>query len=273
MKVRRTIPLTALAAFTAACSQDGAATFNPNLGSATVATVNGKPVPESVVRTYVLATERRNLDDLDPEDRARVINDVIGLELLAQEAEKQGLTASRSLAAQIELQRMQLLARAMATDYAQKNPPSENDIRAIYEENLPRLAGQQFKARHILVQTKSDADVLIAELDRGADFVALAEAHADGPTGPNGGDLGWLTLDSLPPSFAAAIRAMPVGSHSKEPVQTEFGFHVILLEDTRQQEPPALEDIRGNLTDVAERKRLDDYSRTLREGAEVTFAR
>lgn len=268
MKILRTLPLAAVAALTTACSQERAP--NPNLGSATVATVNGKPIAESVVRTYVLATERRNLEDLNAADRERVINDVIGLELLAQEAEKQGLTASRSLAAQIELQRLQLVARAMATDYTQKNPPTERDIRAIYEENLPRLAGQQFKARHILVPTKADADLVIAELNQGTDFVALAETHADGPTGPNGGDLGWMTLDSLPPAFAAAIRTMTVGTYSKEPVQTEFGYHVILLEDTRQQEPPALEEIRGDLTDAAERKRMDDFIRMLREDAEIS---
>jgi peptidyl-prolyl cis-trans isomerase C len=272
MKTLKTLPLTALVTLTAACTQDGATSgYNPNLGSAIVATVNGKPIAESVVRTYVLATERRNLEDLNAEDRERVINDVIGLELLAQEAEKRGLTASRSLAAQIELQRLQMVARAMATDYTQRNPPSENDIRAIYDENLPRLAGQQFKARHILVPTRADADIVIAELNQGADFVALAEAHADGPTGPNGGDLGWLTLDSLPPSFANAVRGMAVGSYSAEPVQTEFGFHVILLEDTRQQEPPPLESIRGDLTEAAGRKRLDDYIKTLRDGAEVSF--
>jgi peptidyl-prolyl cis-trans isomerase C len=232
--------------------------------------VNGKPIAESVVRTYALVTERQNLDDLGPEDRERIINDVIGLELLAQEAEEAGLTDSRALAARIELQRLQLVANAMATDYTQKNPPSEADIRAIYEDNLPRLSGQQFKARHILEPTKADADLVIAELNQGADFIELAEARADGPTGPNGGDLGWLTLDSMPPSFAEAVGEMTVGSYSREPVQTEFGFHVILLEDMRRQEPPPLEALRNDLTEAAGRKRLDDYIKTLREGATVS---
>ena len=260
----------ALAILVAACAQEGAAPA-ANLGSAHVAIVNGEPIAESVVRTYVLATERQNLDDLSAEEKERVINDVIGLELLAQEAQNQGLTDSRALAAQIELQRLQLVARAMATDYSQKNPPSEAEIRAIYDENLPRLSGQQFKARHILVPTKAEADAVIAELNQGADFIALAEARADGPTGPNGGDLGWLTLDSMPPPFATGVRAMDVGSYSAQPVQTDFGFHVILLEDMRQQEPPALEDLRNDLTEAAGRKRLDDYIKTLREAATVSI--
>lgn len=269
MRISRILPLTAFATLAAACSQE-AAPPALDLGSARVAVVNGKPIAESVVRTYVLATERQNLEDLSVEDRERVIDDVIGLELLAQEAEKQGLTDSRALAAQIELQRLQLVARAMATEYSQGNPPSESDIQAVYDENLPRLTGQQFKARHILVETKAEADSVIAELSQGADFVALAEARADGPTGPNGGALDWFTLDSLPPSFAAAVQQMAVGSYSREPVQTDFGFHVILLEDMRQQEPPSLESLRDDLTAAAGRKRLDDYISALREGATVS---
>ena len=126
------------------------------------------------------------------------------------------------------------------------------------------------KARHILVTTKEEADSVIAQLREGADFVALAEQRADGPTGPNGGALDWFTLDSMPPPFAAAVAGMAVGSYSQQPVQTEFGFHVILLEDTRRQEPPALEDIRDELATAAERKRLDDYIKSLRESATVT---
>lgn len=267
MRVPLIVPL-ALVTLAAACSQEGNAPA-ANLGSAHVAIVNGKPIAESVVRTYVLATERQNLDELSAEDRERVVNDVIGLELLAQEAEKQGLTESRALAAQIELQRLQLVARAMAADYSQKNPPSEAEIRAVYDENLPRLSGQQFKARHILVPTETEAEMVITELNQGADFIELAEARADGPTGPNGGALDWFTLDSLPPPFAAAVQQMTVGSYSRQPVQTDFGFHVILLEDMRQEEPPELEALRDDLTAAAGRKRLDDYIKTLREGAAV----
>lgn len=270
MRISRILPLTALATLAIACSQEGAAPAL-DLGAASVAVVNGKPIAESVVRTYVLATERQNFEDLSGEDRERVINDVIGLELLAQEAERQGLTDSRALAAQIELQRMQLVARAMATEYSQKNPPSESDIRAVYDENLARLSGQQFKARHILVTTEAEANMVIAELNEGADFIALAETRADGPTGPNGGALDWFTLDSLPPPFAAAVQQMTVGSYSREPVQTDFGFHVILLEDMRQQEPPALETLRDDLTAAAGRKRLDDYIKGLRDGASVSL--
>lgn len=269
---RRVAPLIALLAVpVAGCSQEpesGAPAAN--LGASQVASVNGRPIAESVVRIYASATERRNFDELSPEERERLVNDVIGLELLAQQAEKEGLTESRALAAQIELQRLQLVGRSMAAEYLEKNPATEADIQAIYDENLSRLSGQQFKARHILVTSKEEADGVIAELRRGADFVALAEQRADGPTGPNGGALDWFTLDSMPPTFSSAVQAMAVGSYSAEPVQTEFGFHVILLEETRAQEPPALAEIRDELATAAGRKRLDDYIRSLRESATVT---
>lgn len=268
----KTARLTAALALVAACActREGPDATNETLGSARVALVNGRPVPESVVRIYALATERQNLDEMSAENRERVVNDVIGLELLAQQAEKEGLTSSRTLAAQIELQRLQTLARAMASDHIEKNPPTEAAIQAIYEENLPRLSGEQHKLRHILVSTKAEADSVIARLNQGADFIALAEERADGPTGPNGGALGWLTLDSMPPSFATAVRGMTIGSYSREPVQTESGYHVILLEDTQRQQPPALQDIRDDLAAAAERKQLDDYIKMLRESATVS---
>jgi peptidyl-prolyl cis-trans isomerase C len=254
---------------TSACSQENPGASS-NLGASRAAVVNGRPVSESVLRIYVLTTERKNLEDLSAEDRVRVLDDLIGLGLLAQQADKDGLTASRTLAAQLELQRLRTVANAMANDYIEKNPPTDAAIQAIYDENLPRLAGDQYKARHILVPTSAEAESVIAELRRGANFVTLAEARADGPTGPNGGALDWFTLDSMPPPFATAVRAMSVGSYSTTPVQTDFGFHVILLEETRKQEAPALADIRAELAEAAQRERLADYIKALRQGAKVT---
>jgi peptidyl-prolyl cis-trans isomerase C len=257
-----------------ACSQNAtpgaSGAGDAALGPTRVAMVNGQPIAESVLRVYALATERKNLEELSPEDRERLLNDLIGVELLSQQAEKDGLTNSRTLAAQLELQRLQFVARSMATSYLEDNPATESEIQQIYEENLPRLAGQQYKARHILVETQSEAEAVIAQLRAGGDFVALAQERADGPTGPNGGALDWFTADSMPLPFADAVRALSVGSYSTEPVQTEFGFHVVLLEDTRQQEPPALADMRADLASAVERKRLDDYLKALRDAATVS---
>jgi peptidyl-prolyl cis-trans isomerase C len=267
------LPALLLSITACACSQEGTPPNREALGAARVAVVNDEPVPESVLRIYALATERRNLDEMSPEERERMVNDVVGLVLLAQQAEKEGLTSSRTLAAQIELQRLQTVARAMASDYLEKNPPTDADLQTIYDENLPRLSGEQYKLRHILLTSKAEADIVIADLNRGSDFIELAQARADGPTGPNGGELGWMTLDSMPPSFAETVRAMTAGSYSTVPVESEAGYHVLFLEQTQRQQPPALEDIRTDLVSAAERKRLDDFIKMLRDAGTVTVAR
>jgi peptidyl-prolyl cis-trans isomerase C len=202
-------------------------------------------------------------------DRERVVNDVIGLVLLAQRAEKDGLTDSRTLAAQIELQRLQRSraqwrrSTSRTTADRCRNP---SDLRG----ERHRLSAEQYKLRHILVETKAEADRVIAQLNQGSDCRRARASVRPDRRARNDGDLGWLTADSMPPSFADAVRAMAAGSYSPAPVQTDAGFHVILLEETQRQQPPALEDLRADLSSAAERKRLDDYIKTLRESAMVT---
>jgi peptidyl-prolyl cis-trans isomerase C len=254
-----------------ACSKNQSAADGSALGPGRVATVNGKPIAESVLRVYALASARKNLDDLTAEERGKLLDDLIGVELLGQQAEKEGLAASRTVAAQLELQRLQLLGRTMATSYLDKNPATDADLQKVYEENLPRLSAQQYKARHILVDTKDEAESVITQLRDGKDFAALANERASGKTGPNGGDLGWFTADSMVPQVVAAVATMKVGSFSAEPVQTEYGYHVLILDDTRKGEPPTLDSLRKDLTNAVERKRLEDYIKTLRSGATVSL--
>jgi peptidyl-prolyl cis-trans isomerase C len=265
------VVVVALAVGPSACSQNTSSSGGTgDLGPTSGATVNGKPLPESVLRVYALATEGRNLEELAPEARERLIDDLVGVMLLSQQAEKDGLTRSRTVAAQVELQRLQMVARAQATDHLEKNPATEAEIQQIYEENLPRLSGEQYKTRHILVETEAEAASVIEQLRAGQDFVALAEARADGPTGPNGGSLDWLSTDSMPPEFAAAVRVMTPGSYTAAPVKTEYGFHVILLEETRKQEPPPLEQLRSELVGAVDRKRVEEYLKSLRDAATVS---
>lgn len=254
----------------AACTQNdqtrpGAA----ELGPTNVGTVNGRAIPESVFRVYALATLRKNADQLTPEERAALVDDLVGISVLVDQAQKEGLASSRSVAAQVELSRMQLVARAMANDYLAKNPVSDADLQKIYDENLPRLAPRQYKARHILLESEEEANAVLEQLRNGGDFVALATERADGPTGPNGGDLGWFTADSIVQPIANAIQTMEVGTYSAQPVRTEFGYHVLLLEDTREQEPPTLDSLRADLTSAAERQKIEDYINRLRQAADV----
>jgi len=261
----------AVALAMSACSQSDKAGGENALGPGKVATVNGKPIAESVLRVYALASGRKSFDDLSAEDRGKLLDELIGVEVLSQQAEKDGVAASRTVAAQLELQRLQLVARSMATSYLEKNPATDADLQKVYEENLPRLTQQQYKTRHILVDTKAEAEKVIAQLRAGKQFADLAKERAGGKTGPNGGDLPWFTAESMNPQIVAAVVPMKVGSFSQEPVQSDYGYHVLILDDSRKGEAPTMESLRKDLTSAVERKRLDDYIKTLRASAKVTL--
>jgi peptidyl-prolyl cis-trans isomerase C len=262
---------TALAA-AAGCAQDAAEVASPPdaLGPGQVATVDGKRIPESVFRLYALNAARRNADDLSVEERQRLIDDLVYLLVLANEAENRGIPSERAMAAELELIRWQTLARAMTLRYREENPATEAELRSLYEENLPRLTATQYKTRHILVETEELAAGLIDQLDAGGDFETLANEHSTEGDATSGGDLGWLTEESMGEPFAAAIRTMAAGAYAQTPVQTEYGWHVILLEETRDQQAPDLESLRAQLTDAVERQKLDGLLNQLREAAEVT---
>ncbi|MEO8466350.1 MAG: peptidyl-prolyl cis-trans isomerase [Gammaproteobacteria bacterium] len=254
-----------------ACSQNDKAAGEKALGPGKVATVNGAPIAESVLRVYALASGRKSFDDLSAEDRGKLLDDLIGVEVLSQQAEKDGVAASRTVAAQIELQRLQLVARAMATSYLEKNPATDADLQKVYDENLPRLTQQQYKTRHILVETKAEAEQVITQLRAGKQFSDLAKERASGKTGPNGGDLPWFTAESMNTQIVTAVAGMKVGAFSQEPVQSEYGYHVLILDDSRKGEAPTMESLRKDLTTAVDRKRVDDYIKTLRMGAKVTL--
>src|SRR3954469_5988739 len=203
------------------CTKPTASTGPDRLGPTQVATVNGKRVPESVFRLQTLATLRKNADDLNPDERKAALNDLVGLYLLADEGRAQGLLTERTIAAQFELARIQLEARAMATRFLEKNSATDAEMKVVYDQNLSRLGGQQqFKAKNILVNTKEEADVVIKQLQQGKKFADLAKERANGPTGPNGGDLGWFTADTMVQPLVEAARAMKTGTFSTEPIKS-----------------------------------------------------
>lgn len=146
---------------------------------------------------------------------------------------------------------------------------NEDALQKVYEENYMTAEAQtEYKAAHILVETEEEAKSLIEELDGGADFAALAKEKSTGPSGANGGDLGWFAGDMMVEPFSAAVAEMEAGSIS-EPVQTQFGWHVIKLEETRTKERPELEDVRAELEEVVRQQAIDAYMQKLSEGAEI----
>jgi peptidyl-prolyl cis-trans isomerase C len=235
-----------------------------------VATIDGAPVARSLFEFYANARLQKDAEDLTDDEFDSLLEELIQFQLLTTAADEQGVTEEPEVAAQLEMQRQQTLARLMATRHLTANPITDTELSDAYDENLPRLSGPQFKARHILVAEESESRAIIEELQGGADFQELARTRSTGPSGPNGGDLGWFAADTMVPPFADAVRAMEVGSFSSEPVQTRFGWHVILLEDSAEQQAPSLESVRADLTNAVEQGKIESYVNSLRDAAVIT---
>lgn len=257
-------------ACTAACAQESEDSASTDyLGPGEVAVIDGERIPQSVFRLFTLGILQTNADNLSPEQRTQVVDRLIYMELLAQEAERRGLDTERRVAAELELQRMQTLANHMADRYAVENPPSESELRDLYEQNLPRLRRTQYEARHILVDTEDLAAELIEEIEDGGDFAELAREHTTDTNGEEGGYLGWVSADELVDPFANALPDATPGKVLPNPVETEFGWHVILVEDVRENSAPGLDAVRRDVTVAAESAKLAAFVAALMESAEV----
>jgi peptidyl-prolyl cis-trans isomerase C len=253
----------------AAERDNGSQAADEALGTSRIATVNGNPVYESVFRLLSLNRLQKDADQLDPDQKEALADQLIQIQLLASAAEEKGLPKERKIAAEIELQRLQTLARSMAMRYVEENPPTETELRAAYEANLPKLAATQYKARHILVKTEVEASAIIKQLDGGADFAELAKEKSTGPTGPNGGDLGWFSADRMVKPFSEAVQSLKVGAYTEKPVETQFGWHVILLEDKKDQQAPGLDAVRQDMTNLVQQQKVQAYVESLRQKADV----
>ena len=243
---------------------------NP-FGDATVATIDGEPLYASIFDAYSNARLQKPAADLSDSEREGLLDEMIQYQLMAGAAVEAGLTEEQDIAIDMELQRLQGLSRVLVTRHLEDNPPSEQELQAAYEQNVEQLSGLQYKSRHILVDQESEAVEIIGELQGGADFAQLAMERSTGPSGPNGGDLGWFSPDTMVAPFADAVRSMEVGTFSQQPVQTRFGWHVILLEDSEDQQPPGLDAVRADITTLVEQQQIEALLESLREAAEITI--
>jgi peptidyl-prolyl cis-trans isomerase C len=177
------------------------------------------------------------------------------------------LGQSPQIKAQLELQERAILFNAFANDYLTKNAATEQEIFNIYEEQVALSPPKEFKARHILVDTQSAAMGLIEDLQDGADFAELAKEHSTGPSAPSGGDLGWFTAQSMVKPFSDAIALLEDGAFTASPVQTQFGWHVIMREDSRDSAPPPLESVHDVIKQRIEQQKFQDFLSDLRSQA------
>jgi peptidyl-prolyl cis-trans isomerase C len=244
------------------------ASFAGNLAFAeTIFTVNGIDVDSAVVDLYFENRLGQPGAAPTPEQRTALMSELRDIYLLSTQDIGSELAQEPRLAAQIQLQTQGAIAQAVAGDYLASVEVSEEEILAEYAEQAEMAPQLQFKARHILVATQGEAIDLIAELDGGADFEELAMEKSTGPSGPTGGDLGWFSPNQMVPPFSNAVAALEDGEYTSEPVQTQFGWHVILREESRDSEPPTLESVREVITQQVQQKKLQAYIASLREAA------
>ncbi len=259
----RAFGATALLVTMAACTQDGTGTQD----EAAADSADGTRIDAGVLNAYMETRLGKPSTEATPSELADMRDQLLDIYALTDTPRAKELAQTEKVKGQMELQRRGLLAQAVANDFLEQNPATEEEMRALYDEQTG-LAPQEFKARHILVETEEEATALIAELDGGADFVELAKEKSTGPSGPSGGDLGWFTPERMVPEFSNAVAALEDGAYSASPVQSQFGWHVILREDSRQSSPPPFENVGDVLKQQVEQRKLQDYISELRGDTE-----
>ncbi|GAB0148430.1 peptidylprolyl isomerase [Marichromatium gracile] len=234
-----------------------------------IATVNGVEYPLDLFRLFYVERLQQNPEADTQAVQQRAFDEFMNLVVASQEAERRDLDDSREVAMALELQRMKVLSSAALGAMAEDIEPTDKALKEAYDQVVERAARTEYKARHILVKDEATAKKLIKQLDKGADFAELAKEHSLGPTGKNGGELDWFDAGQMVAPFAEAVAEMKPGSHSEKPVQTQFGWHVIELQETRKAEPPSFEDAKPQLSAMLKRRALGEQLTEMRDGAMV----
>jgi len=205
-----------------------------------------------------------------PEILAQIKEELIAREIFMQEARKRGLEASEDYKAQIELARQSLLIRELFASFQKKNPVTDAEIKAEYDKFVAANGGKEYRARHILVEKEDEAKSLIADIKKGSKFEDLAKkASKDPGSGANGGDLDWASAASYVPEFSNAMVKLEKGQMTDTPVKSQFGFHIIRVDDVRDAELPKLEEVKPQITQQLTQSKLAKYQEDLRSKAKV----
>ncbi|MHB1125030.1 MAG: peptidylprolyl isomerase [Ramlibacter sp.] len=234
-----------------------------------VAIVNGKPVPKA--RVDALAAQlAKSGRPVGAEMEGQLKEEVITREIFMQEAQKRGLDASDDFKTQMELARQALLIRELLADQQKKSPVSEAEIQAEYDKFVSANGGKEYRARHILVEKEDEAKAIIASLKKGGKFEDIAKKQSKDPgSGANGGDLDWANAASYVPEFSQALIKLNKGQTTQAPVKSQFGWHVIRLDDVRQAQLPKLEDVKPQIAEQLQRQKLAKFQEDLRGKAKV----
>ncbi|RYF34522.1 MAG: peptidylprolyl isomerase [Comamonadaceae bacterium] len=233
------------------------------------AIVNGKAVPKARMDQLAqqLAAAGR---PVTPEMQGQLREEVVAREVFMQEAQKQGLDSTEDYKAQLELARQAILIRQLFDNYRKKNPVTDAEVQAEYDKFVAANGGKEYKARHILVEKEDDAKKIIADLKKGAKFEDIAKKQSKDPgSGTNGGDLDWANPSSFVPEFSEAMIKLKKGEMTQVPVKSQFGYHVIRVDDIRQAQLPKVDEVKPQIVKQLEQQKLQKFQEDLRAKAKV----
>jgi len=237
-----------------------------------IMTVNDEPVTISDMVAYASLRSDMPLSEDPVAAQNQILNEMLTTIMLSQEAGKQGLEDDMQTARNLKLTRMIVLRDALLERMMQKQTVSDEEIRKAYNENYSAEPEVRYLVRHILVEDAEKAEEIIGQLDKGAVFEELAKEHSTGPTGPEGGSLGWISPEIVVPTFAEAMQKLEKEQYTAEPVQTQFGWHVILLEDVQEVEsvePPAFETVQAVLEQQLKAGKVQSEIQQLRNSVKI----
>jgi peptidyl-prolyl cis-trans isomerase C len=257
----------AVASLAASCTQksgtDAASTEN-------VAVVDGRPITRSMFNEYISVISNKPAAEIPQQQREALLDNLIRAEVIAAVGEKSGLDKSEQVLATMELSRLNSIGQAVSKQFREKKP-TEAELRAEYDERVKAMSSLEYRASHILVPTEDAAKKVIAELKTGGNFAQIARrVSTDTSNKDKGGDLDWFVPQSMTPPFAEALTKLKKGETSSVPVQTEFGWHVIWVMDTRAATPPPYDAVKEQLGEMVENKKFKLYIEELMAKAKIT---
>jgi peptidyl-prolyl cis-trans isomerase C len=236
-----------------------------------IATVNGKPVPKSRVDTLITQATKQG-QPRTPELEKQARDEVVMREMFMQEAERRGLAASPDYKAQMELARQTILIRTLFDNERDRNKVSDADVQSEYDKLKAQATGTEYRARHILVEKEDDAKNLIKQINGGAKFEDVAKKNSKDPgSAENGGDLDFAKPDAYVPEFSQALAKLKKGEMTQEPVKSQFGYHIIKLEDTREAQFPPLADVKPQIEQRIAQAKLAKFRDDVRAKAKTDY--
>jgi peptidyl-prolyl cis-trans isomerase C len=233
-------------------------------------TVNGKPVP--LARVDALIKTATHGQEAPPEVKSQAKDQVVMREIFAQEAEKQGIPNSADYKMQLELVRQTVLINTLFQNFMKSHPVSDAEAQAEYNKIKAEQSGTEYHARHILVDSEDDAKKMIAQIKAGAKFEDLAKKNSkDTGSAENGGDLDWAKPTAYVPEFSAALQGLKKGQMTETPIKTQFGYHIIRLEDTRTAQFPSFDEVKDKVKQQMQQVKLQEYEEKLRKAAKTDY--